>query len=70
MNAIEQLIKQTNLTIYRISKITGVSSQLIQHHKKKQFNLSEAVKLANLLKQNGSLKKNILLEENEIITKI
>jgi hypothetical protein len=70
MNAIEQLIKQTNLTVYKIGKITGVSSQLIHYYKKREFNLLEAVKLANLIKEKGLLNKNILLEENKIITKI
>ena len=50
-NAIEQLLEQTGLTAYRLSKHTGVSTQLIHYQKKKQYNLKEAVHLSILLKQ-------------------
>lgn len=70
MNAIEQLLSQTDLTAYRLSKHTGVSTQLIHYQKKKQYNLKEAVHLAKLLKQKGLLEKDIVLVENETITKI
>jgi Zn-dependent peptidase ImmA (M78 family) len=70
MNAIEQLLRQTKLTAYRLSKHTGVSTQLIHYQKKKQYNLKEAVHLTKLLKQKGLLEKNIVLVENEIIFKI
>ena len=70
MNAIEQLLEQTDLTAYRLSKHTGVSTQLIHYQKKKQYNLKEAVHLAKLLKQKGLLEKDIVLVENEILTKI
>lgn len=69
-NAIEQLLEQTDLTAYRLSKHTGVSSQLLHYQKKKQYNLKEAVHLAKLLKQKGLLEKDIVLVENEILTKI
>lgn len=69
-NAIEQLLTQTDLTAYRLSKHTGVSTQLIHYQKKKQYNLKEAVHLAKLLKQKGLLEKDIVLVENEILTKI
>lgn len=70
MNAIKQLLEQTDLTAYRLSKHTGVSTQLIHYQKKKQYNLKEAVHLAKLLKQKGLLEKDIVLVENEILTKI
>ena len=69
-NAIEQLLKQTGLTAYRLSKHTGVSTQLLHYQKKKQYNLKEAVHLAKLLKQKGLIEKDLILVENEIITKI
>jgi hypothetical protein len=69
-NAIEQLLTQTDLTAYRLSKHTGVSTQLIHYQKKKEYNLKEAVHLAKLLKQKGLLEKDIVLVENEILTKI
>jgi Zn-dependent peptidase ImmA (M78 family) len=69
-NAIEQLLEQTYLTAYRLSKHTGVSTQLIHYQKKKQYNLKEAVHLAKLLKKKGLLEKDIVLVENEILTKI
>jgi hypothetical protein len=70
MNAIEQLLRQTDLTAYRLSKHTGVSTQLIHYQKKKQYNLKEAVQLAKLLKKKGLIDKDLILVENEIITKI
>ena len=70
MNAIEQLLEQTDLTAYRLSKHTGVSTQLIHYQKKKQYNLKEAVHLAKLLKQKGLIEKDLILIENETITKI
>ena len=69
-NAIEQLLTQTDLTAYRLSKHTGVSTQLIHYQKKKQYNLKEAVHLAKLLKQKGLLEKDLILVENKTITKI
>lgn len=69
-NAIEQLLEQTDLTAYRLSKHTGVSTQLLHYQKKKQYNLKEAVHLAKILKQKGLIKKDIVLVENETITKI
>lgn len=69
-NAIEQLLRQTDLTAYRLSKHTGVSTQLLHYQKKKQYNLKEAVCLAKLLKQKGLIDKDLILVENEIITKI
>ena len=70
MNAIEQLLSQTDLTAYRLSKHTGVSTQLIHYQKKKEYNLKEAVHLAKILKQKGLIEKDLILIENEIITKI
>ena len=70
MNAIEQLLSQTDLTAYRLSKHTGVSTQLIHYQKKKQYNLKEAVHLAKLLKQKGLIEKDLILIEKETITKI
>lgn len=70
MNAIEQLLEQTDLTAYRLSKHTGVSSQALHYQKKKQYNLKEAVHLAKILKQKGLIEKDLILVENEIITKI
>ena len=70
MNAIEQLLKQTDLTAYRLSKHTGVSTQLIHYQKKKHYNLKEAVHLAKLLKQKGLIEKDLILIENQTITKI
>jgi Zn-dependent peptidase ImmA (M78 family) len=70
MNAIEQLLNQTDLTVYRLSKHTGVSTQLIHYQKKKQYNLKEAVHLAKILNQKGLIDKDLILVENEIITKI
>jgi hypothetical protein len=70
MNALEQLLKQTQLTAYRLSKLTGVSSQLISYQKKKQYNLNFAIKLANILKEKGLLKENIMLVECDMITKL
>jgi hypothetical protein len=70
MNALEQLLKQTELTAYRLSKLTGVSSQLISYQKRKQYNLNIAIKLANILKEKGLLKENIMLVECDMITKI
>ena len=69
-NAIEQLLTQTDLTAYRLSKHTGVSTQLIHYQKKKQYNLKEAVHLAKLLKQKGLIEKDLILIEKETITKI
>jgi hypothetical protein len=69
-NALEQLLKQTELTAYRLSKLTGVSSQLISYQKRKQYNLNFAIKLANILKEKGLLKENIMLVECDMITKI
>lgn len=69
-NAIEQLLEQTDLTAYRLSKHTGVSTQLIHYQKKKQYNLKEAVHLAKLLKQKGLIEKDLILIEKEKITKI
>jgi hypothetical protein len=70
MNALNQLLKQTQLTAYRLSKLTGVSSQLISYQKRKQYNLNFAIKLANILKEKGLLKDNIMLVECDMITKI
>jgi len=70
MNAIEQLLNQTELTGYRLSKLTGVSTQLLHYQKKKEYNLKEAVHLAKLLKQKGLIKKDLILTENQIITKV
>jgi hypothetical protein len=70
MNALNQLLKQTDLTAYRLSKLTGVSSQLISYQKRKQYNLNFAIKLANILKEKGLLKENIMLVECDMITKI
>jgi hypothetical protein len=70
MNALDQLLKQTELTAYRLSKLTGVSSQLISYQKRKQYNLNFAIKLANILKEKGLLKENIMLVECDMITKI
>jgi hypothetical protein len=70
MNALEQLLKQTELTAYRLSKLTGVSSQLISYQKRKQYNLNFAIKLANILKEKGLLKENIMLVECDMITKL
>jgi hypothetical protein len=70
MNALNQLLKQTELTAYRLSKLTGVSSQLISYQKRKQYNLNFAIKLANILKEKGLLKENIMLVECDMITKI
>jgi Zn-dependent peptidase ImmA (M78 family) len=69
-NAIEQLLEQTDLTAYRLSKHTGVSTQPIHYQKKKQYNLKEAVHLAKLLKQKGLIEKDLILVENQTITKI
>jgi hypothetical protein len=69
MNALEQLLKQTELTAYRLSKLTGVSSQLISYQKRKQYNLNFAIKLANILKEKGLLKQNIMLVECDMINK-
>jgi hypothetical protein len=69
-NALNQLLKQTQLTAYRLSKLTGVSSQLISYQKRKQYNLNFAIKLANILKEKGLLKENIMLVECDMITKI
>jgi hypothetical protein len=70
MNALNQLLKQTQLTAYRLSKLTGVSSQLISYQKRKQYNLNFAIKLANILKEKGLLKQNIMLVECDMITKL
>jgi hypothetical protein len=70
MNALNQLLKQTQLTAYRLSKLTGVSSQLISYQKRKQYNLNFAIKLANILKEKGLLKENIMLVECDMITKL
>jgi hypothetical protein len=70
MNALNQLLKQTELTAYRLSKLTGVSSQLISYQKRKQYNLNFAIKLANILKEKGLLKENIMLVECDMITKL
>ena len=70
MNAIEQLLRQTKLTAYRLSMYTGVSPQALHYQKKKEYNLKEAVHLAKLLKQKGLINKNLILVENEIITKV
>jgi hypothetical protein len=70
MNALNQLLRQTELTAYRLSKLTGVSSQLISYQKRKQYNLNFAIKLANILKEKGLLKQNIMLVECDMITKI
>jgi hypothetical protein len=69
-NALNQLLKQTQLTAYRLSKHTGVSSQLISYQKRKQYNLNFAIKLANILKEKGLLKENIMLVECDMITKL
>jgi hypothetical protein len=69
-NALNQLLKQTELTAYRLSKLTGVSSQLISYQKRKQYNLNFAIKLANILKEKGLLKQNIMLVECDMITKL
>ena len=69
-NALNQLLKQTQLTAYRLSKLTGVSSQLISYQKRKQYNLNFAIKLANILKEKGLLKENIMLVECDMITKL
>lgn len=70
MNALNQLLKQTELTAYRLSKLTGISSQLISYQKRKQYNLNFAIKLANILKEKGLLKENIMLVECDMVTKI
>jgi hypothetical protein len=70
MNALNQLLRQTQLTAYRLSKLTGISSQLISYQKRKQYNLNFAIKLANILKEKGLLKDNIMLVECDMITKI
>jgi hypothetical protein len=70
MNALNQLLRQTELTAYRLSKLTGVSSQLISYQKRKQYNLNFAIKLANILKEKGLLNENIMLVECDMITKI
>jgi hypothetical protein len=70
MNALNQLLRQTELTAYRLSKLTGVSSQLISYQKRKQYNLNFAIKLANILKEKGLLKENIMLVECDMITKL
>ena len=69
-NALNQLLRQTQLTAYRLSKLTGVSSQLISYQKRKQYNLNFAIKLANILKEKGLLKENIMLVECDMITKL
>jgi hypothetical protein len=69
-NAIQQLLRQTNLTAYRLSELTGVSKQALHYQKKKQYNLKEAVHLAKILKEKGLIKKDLILVENEIITKV
>jgi hypothetical protein len=69
MNALNQLLKQTELTAYRLSKHTGVSIQLISYQKRKQYNLNFAIKLANILKEKGLLKEKIVLSECKIINK-
>jgi hypothetical protein len=69
MNALNQLLKQTELTAYRLSKLTGISSQLISYQKRKQYNLNFAIKLANILKEKGLLKERIVLSECKIINK-
>jgi len=38
MNAIQQLLEQTDLTAYRLSKHTGVSTQLIHYTIKRKSN--------------------------------
>jgi hypothetical protein len=68
-NALNQLLRQTQLTAYRLSKLTGVSSQLISYQKRKQYNLNFAIKLANILKEKGLLKENIMLVECDMINK-
>jgi hypothetical protein len=70
MNALNQLLRQTQLTAYRLSKLTGISSQLISYQKRKQYNLNFAIKLANILKEKGLLKENIMLVECDMITKL
>jgi hypothetical protein len=69
-NAIEQLLRQTKLTAYRLSIYTGVSPQALHYQKKKEYNLKEAVNLAKILKDKGLIKNDLILVENEIITKI
>ena len=69
-NALNQLLRQTELTAYRLSKHTEVSSQLISYQKRKQYNLNFAIKLANILKEKGLLKDNIMLVECDMITKL
>jgi hypothetical protein len=66
MNAIEQLLSQTELTAYRLSKLTGVSTQLIHYQKKKEYNLKEAIHLAKILKQKGLLEKDLILVETNL----
>jgi hypothetical protein len=70
MNALNQLLRKTQLTAYRLSKLTGVSSQLISYQKRKQYNLNFAIKLANILKEKGLIKQNIMLVECDMITKL
>jgi hypothetical protein len=66
MNALNQLLKQTELTAYRLSKLTGVSTQLIHYQKKKEYNLKEAIHLAKILKQKGLLEKDLILVETNL----
>jgi uncharacterized protein YjgD (DUF1641 family) len=70
MNALEQLLHQTQITAYRLSKETGVSEQTISYQRKKKYNIDFAIKLASLLKKSGFLKQRIVLSEFKRITKI
>jgi hypothetical protein len=70
MNALNQLLRQTGLTAYRLSKLTGVSQQSISYQRKKKYNIDFAIKLCEILKQNGFLKQRIVLSEYKRITKI
>ena len=69
-NAIEQLLEQTGLTAYRLSKHTGVSQQSISYQRKKKYNIDFAIKLCEILKQKKFLKQKIVLTEFKKITKI
>lgn len=69
-NAIEQLLRQTDLTAYRLSKLTGISQQSISYQRKKKYNIDFAIKLSEILKQKGFLKQRIVLSEYKRINKI
>jgi hypothetical protein len=69
MNALEQLLHQTQITAYRLSKETGFSEQTISYQRKKKYNIDFAIKLASLLKEKGLLKQRIVLSECKIINK-